>query len=90
MTDQNRHDFSMGVGRATAERPQVVAWRPGEGRSSRPVIDALRSAGVDCWIGARREPPGNFEVSCLAADLDRVRELILQIDSDAAVLTRGR
>lgn len=85
-----RDHSQMGASPIKPEQPRIVAWRPGQDRPSRPIIVALREAGVDCWIGSRREPVGNFEVSCMAGDVDRVRDLILGVDDGAAMLTRGR
>lgn len=80
----------MGLSANNPEKPKVVAWAPTEGDPSRPIIAALREAGVDCWIGSRREPAGNFEVSCMASEEEKVNALILSIDPGATILTRGR
>ena len=85
-----RDHSQMGASPVRPERPRIVAWRPGHDRPSRPIIVALREAGVDCWIGSRREPVNNFEVSCLVDDVDRVRAIIADVDPDAAMLARGR
>lgn len=85
-----RDHSQMGASPVRPERPRIVAWRPGEGRPSRPIIVALREAGIDCWIGSRREPVGNFEVSCLADQVERAHEVIVAVDPDAAMLARGR
>lgn len=80
----------MGLSHDRPERPRVFAWCPGPGRTCAPILAALREAGVDCWIGSRREPVGNFEVSHLEADTDQVRSIIASVDPDAVPLTVGR
>lgn len=80
----------MGQSDNRPERPRVVAWRPGPSHSCAPILAALRAAGIDCWIGSRREPVGNFEVSFLRADAERVPTIIGTIDPSAAPLTVGR
>ncbi|EFQ82955.1 hypothetical protein HMPREF0063_12164 [Aeromicrobium marinum DSM 15272] len=84
-------DFSRwGMSHERPEKPRVIAWRPGDDRPNAPIIAALRAAGFDVWIGSRREPIGNFEVSCMDADSERARDIILGIDPAAEQLTVGR
>jgi len=81
---------AFGMSKNSPERPKVVAWGPSEGQPNRPIIEALRAVGIDCWVSSRREPANNFEVSCMAADSDRARDVILGVDDGATILTRGR
>ncbi|WP_370614639.1 hypothetical protein [Mumia sp. Pv 4-285] len=80
----------MGLSDVRPERPRIIAWCPGEGSTNAPILAALRAEGFDVWIGSRREPVGNFEVSFLSADADRVRAIIAGVDPAAAPLTVGR
>ncbi|MFD1827467.1 MULTISPECIES: hypothetical protein [Mumia] len=80
----------MGLSDNRPERPRIIAWKPGEGRSCAPILAALRAEGIDTWIGSRREPVGNFEVACLQDDVERIRAIIAAVDPDAAPLTVGR
>ncbi|KAA1420599.1 hypothetical protein FE697_016760 [Mumia zhuanghuii] len=81
---------TMGQSDVRPERPRIIAWCPGAGTPSAPILAALRAEGFDVWIGSRREPAGNFEVSFLAADAERVRAIIAAVDPAATPLTVGR
>lgn len=84
-------DFSrMGLSHDRPEKPRYGAWAPSEGKPSMPILAALRAEGFGAQVGARRTPAGNFEVQYLAADADRVRDIILGIDPGATSLSVGR
>ena len=86
-----QRDFSQwGVNEVRAERPRIVAWAPGPGGSSAAILAALRAAGIECRVGSRREPVGNFEAVYMAAEEQTVRRAILAVDGDARPLTVGR
>ena len=72
-----------------AEKPAYAAWAPGEGRSCRSILIALRSEGFMAQIGSRTEPAHNFEVSYPGDQADRVEQIILGVDSAATRLTVG-
>lgn len=80
----------MGITEVRPERPRIVAWEPGPGRTSAAILTALRAAGIEGRIGARAEPAGNFDAVYMADDEQRVREIILAVDPEAKPLTVGR
>lgn len=76
--------------RERPETPTYAAWAPGDGRSSGPILAALRADGFIAQIGSRPTPAGNFEVCYLVDQQDRVEQIILDIDPTATRLTVGR
>lgn len=84
-------DFSrMGLSHDRPEKPRFGAWAPSDGKTSAPILAALRAEGFVAQIGSRKVPVGNFEVQYLHSDADRVREIILGVDPGAIALTVGR